>query len=127
MRARFGHLPINWHGEFFTKTINIMKLAIEGAVFVDQARELHVIAAIFGDVEQLTFAEPLNGLEAFGGFLDAERGGGDGLEGEAMLEAILKFDEHVEGGHLAQVEGGVSVEHFEIETKVVEADDQIGS
>src|SRR5215216_3834323 len=44
-----------------------------------------------------------------------------------MFEAVLEINQHVEGGHLAHVESGVTMEHFEIEAKLVEADDQVSS
>jgi len=52
----------------------VKKLAIRHAVFMDQARELDVVTAVFRDLGKPSLLEPANGLKALGSFLDAHRG-----------------------------------------------------
>ncbi len=97
------------------------------AVFVDEAGDFDVVAAVFGDFEEAALFEPADGLEAFAGFLEVEGGGGDGVEGEPVLEGFLEVDHEVEGGELSEIEGGVTVEDDVIEAQVVEANDEVGA
>ncbi len=59
-----------------------------GAVFMHEAGQLHVIAAILGDFEQLALAEPINGLHAFSRFFDPERRSGDSIERQPVLQCV---------------------------------------
>jgi hypothetical protein len=120
-------LPTHLHGHFGAEAVFVEKLFVVGAEFVDEFGDFDVVTAVFGNIQQAAGAEPLDGLEAFGRFFDAEGGGGDGIQGEAMVHGFLEFDEHIEGGRLAQVKDGITVEDFVIEAEVVEADDEIGA
>ena len=103
----------------------IVQLLVLRAVFVDKFREFNVVTAIFSDFQQATFTKPLDGLEAFGGFFDAESSGSEGIQGKTMLQGILQFHHHVERGKLAQIHRSVTVQDFIIKAQVVETDDQI--
>jgi hypothetical protein len=120
-------LPTDVDAEFGAEAAFVLELFVGGAVFVDEFGDFDVVTAVFGDIEETARAEPFDGLKAFGGFFDAEGGGGDGIEGEAVINDLLQLDKHVERGHLAKIEDGVAVEDFVIETKVVEADDEVGA
>jgi len=119
-------LPIHRDGEFFSEAIVVVELVVLHAIFVDHAGDFDVVAAILGDVEQLAFLEPLDGLQPFGGLFHAKGRGGYRIETEPVLQLGVQIDEHVQGGQLAQVQGGVAMQHFVIEPQVVESDDQIG-
>jgi len=54
-----------------------VQLFVDVAVLVDQLRDLHVVAAILSNFQHLPLPEPFNCLQAFGGFLDSQGGGGD--------------------------------------------------
>ena len=95
--------------------------------FVDQLGDFDVVAAVLGDLREASFLEPSQGLQAIGGFLGAEGRGGDGIEGEPVVEDFVKFDEEIEGGELGEVEDGVAVEDLVIEADMVEADDEVGA
>ena len=81
-----------------------MELMVLDGVFVDEAGDFDVVAAVFGDLEQFAFLEPLDGLHALGGFLDAKSGRGDGIQRDPVLKFALQVHEHVERGELAQVQ-----------------------
>jgi hypothetical protein len=57
-----------------------MQLPLVGSEFVDEAGDLHIVAAILGDLMELAFIEPADGLQSLGGFFHAKRGGGDGIQ-----------------------------------------------
>jgi hypothetical protein len=121
------NLPAYVDAEFGAEAVFVVELFVGVAVFVNEFGDFDVVAAVFSDIEEFALAEPFDGLKAFGGFFDAESGGGDGIEREAVVDDFLQFDQHVEGGHLAKIEDGVAVEDFVIEAKVVETDDEIGA
>lgn len=77
-----------------------MEFAVVDAIFVDHFGQFDVEAAVFGYFHELALAEPFDGLQSFGGFLEAKGGGGDGIKREAVLQGVLQFDEHVERGQL---------------------------
>ena len=104
-----------------------MQLFLVAAVLVYEFGDFDVVTAVFGNFHEFAFFEPADGLQAFGGFFDAEGGGGDGIEREAVAQFFLEVDEHVEGGELVEVVGGVAVEDFVIEAEDVEADDEVGA
>src|SRR2546425_11616 len=66
-------LPRHGHGQFLAEPIAVIKLAVGCAVFMDQPCNLHIITTILGDVGQPAFAEPTNGLHAFGGLFHPQR------------------------------------------------------
>jgi hypothetical protein len=113
-------------GHFGPKTIFVKELPSSETIFVDKSGNFDVVAAVFGDFEEAAGAEPFDGLEAFGRFFNAERGGGDGIKGEAVVHGFLKFDEHIQGGGLAQVEDGVAVKDLVVEAEIVKTDHEIG-
>jgi len=95
------------------------------AVFVDEFGDLHVVAAILGDLRELAFLEPADRLQTFRRFFHAERRGRDRVEREAMVQRVLQFDEHVERRQLREIERRVAVQHFVIEAQIVETDDEV--
>jgi len=119
-------LPGNADGEFVAKAVFVEELFVGRAVFVDEAGDFDVVTAVFGDLEETAFAEPVDGLHAFGGFFDAKRRASHGIEREAVLEFVLEFDQHVEGRHLSQIIDCIIMQNFVIESEVVETDYQIG-
>ena len=75
LKVEIPNSPTHGHGQLFPEAIAVMKLPVVTAVFMHPFRELHIVATILGDLQQLAFAIPLDGLQAFGGFLHAERRG----------------------------------------------------
>lgn len=105
-----------------------MQHAVLGAVFVDEARAFDVKAAVLSDLEEFAFAPPADGIEAVAGFTDAEGGGGDGIEADAVAEFLFDFDEQIEGARgVREVEDGVPGEDFVIEVDDIESDDEVGA
>src|SRR5258708_5837363 len=74
---RPANSPAHRNGELLTKTVVIMKLLVVHAEFVDQLRQLHVIATVPRNIQHLALPEPFDGLQTFRRFLDSERGRGD--------------------------------------------------
>src|SRR5213594_724510 len=103
----FLKCPTHWHGELVAKAVLEKELLVHRAVFVHEARDLHIVAAILSDIEETALAKPVNGLHAFAGFLNSKRSGGDRVEGQTMLQFVLQLDQHVERGKLAQIEDGI--------------------
>ncbi|HMO65998.1 MAG TPA: acyl-CoA dehydrogenase family protein, partial [Verrucomicrobiota bacterium] len=58
------------------------------AELMHQPRELHVVAAVLGDLRQPAFAEPPDRLQAVGRLLRAEGGRGHGVERRPEAEAF---------------------------------------
>ena len=50
--------------------------------------DLHVVAAVFGDLEELAFFEPSEGLESLGGFFHAEAGVGSAIRAPEELAGL---------------------------------------
>jgi hypothetical protein len=123
----FENLPTDAHVEFVAEAVGVEDLFVLCAVFMHEPGDLHVIAAVFGDFEHPSLAEPLDGLHSFGCLFDTECGAGNRIEGETMLQFVLQIDQHVECGNLAHVVNGVVVEDFIVEPKIIEAHDQIGA
>src|ERR1019366_2053906 len=92
-RAMAPLLPLYRDRHLLSEAVMVMKLVVLNAEFVHQAGDLHIVAAIFGDIEQLAFLKPLNGLQALGGLFHADRRGGDGVEGKPVLQLVLQLDQ----------------------------------
>src|SRR5258707_5331470 len=118
--------PTNADAHLLPETIVIMKLAMLQAVLVDQTGYLYVIATILGYFEHLSFLVPINGLQSFGGFLDAKSCCSDGIKRKPVLKGVVQFDQHIERGELPQVKSCIAVKDFVIESQMVETNHQIG-
>lgn len=57
-----------------------MKLPVLAAVLVDELGQLYIVTAVFGDLVELAFLEPPDGLQALRSLLQTERGGGDRIQ-----------------------------------------------
>jgi hypothetical protein len=104
-----------------------MQLPVMRAVFVDELRDLHVVAAIFRDLREFAFFEPFDRLQTFRRFFHAEGRGRDGIQRQAMIQRVLQFHEHVQRRQLREVERRVAVQHFVVKPQIVEADDHVGA
>src|SRR4051812_49009683 len=61
--------PLDRDGKLVAKAVFIEKLLIESAVLVNQPCNLHVIAAVLRNIEQLALPEPANSLQTLRRFL----------------------------------------------------------
>ena len=98
-----------------------------GSIFMNQARDFYVVAAIFGNFHQLAFLEPIDGLQTFGSFLDTEGGSGNSIQRKPVLQLILDLVQHVQSRQLTKIQRGIAVQHFVIKAKIVESDNEVGS
>src|SRR6266576_5901078 len=105
----------------------VMQLPVAQSVFVDKLLELYIVAAILRELNQPALFEPPNRLHAFGGLFDAERRGGDGVEGKAMLQRVGHVHHQVQRRKLAQDEDGAAVQDFIIEAEHIETHHEISA
>ena len=96
MCVRLIGAPVDLDAELFTEAVVVKHAAVLRAELMDHLGDLHVVAAVLGDLHQLALLEPLQSLQAVGGFLRAERGGGDRVELEAVREDSLQIHHQVE-------------------------------
>ena len=61
--------PIERNSLTLRKSIVKKQFFMLTPVLVDEARHLHIEAAVFGDIEEATFPPPTNGIESRSGFL----------------------------------------------------------
>lgn len=74
--------------------------AIGDAEFVEEFGGFDVVAAVFGDFFDFALFPPAEGVEASGGFVEAEGGFDDGVEADAVAEDFFEVEHEVEGGDL---------------------------
>src|SRR5262245_10605573 len=57
-RANPIALPTNGHGQTRAKLVGVKQLFVDQAVLMHQPRDLHVVTAVFGDLEQFALLIP---------------------------------------------------------------------
>lgn len=119
--------PLDFDGRFASEAVDIADVAVFHTELVDHSGDLYVEAAVFGNLADLAFAPPADGVETVGGFAGAEGGGGDVVEFEAVAEFLFEVEEEVEALHLlGDIPHAVTLEDAVIELDVIEADDEVG-
>ena len=96
-------LPIHLHLLLATVAVVVFHEAVLHAKLVHTFGDLHIVAAVFGDLGHLTLLPPFERIEAVGSLAHAERGRGDGIELDAMAERLFEIDEKVEAVKLVTV------------------------
>ena len=88
--------PVDLDAELFTEAIVVKYAAVLRTELMNHFGDLHVIAAVLGNLHQLALLEPFQSLQAVGGFLRAESGGCDRVEFKAVREDFLQIHHQVE-------------------------------
>src|SRR5262245_7013642 len=107
------------------KLVGVIELPVLRAVFVDQAGDFDVVAAILGNLDEPPLLEPAQRLEAVGRLAQSHRAMSDGIQGEPMRNRAPQLGHEIERRQLAQVEHRVAVEHFVVEPQVIEPHDEV--
>ena len=95
---------------------------------MDEFCAFDIEATVLSDFEEFAFAPPADGVESIARFADSQRGGGDGIEAEAVPEFFFDFDEHVEGGaEVGEIVSGVGHEDGVVEIDDIKTDDEVGA
>jgi hypothetical protein len=95
---------------------------------VDEARHLHIEAAVFGDLKKPTFAPPTNGIESRSGFLNTQSGIRDRVEAEPMTETLFHIEHEISGVKFrAKIEDRVSHQNMVIEIENIESNHEISA
>ena len=95
-------IPIHWQADELAGFGLEEKIAVGQSEEEEVFRDLHILFAVSYDFVNLAFFEPLQRLQAVGGFHRIERLVGQVIEGKAVSQLLGDFLEDVKGFELSE-------------------------